>query len=157
MAGVHPAVRVVRHVYVVLIGLFVLAILAQAYLAGRVVFGAEAASTDAEESTHAALGWPLAHMFAPLVLLASFFTWGGWRFAATSIAWGLAAFGLPVLAEMALEDGNSSAGAFHPPLAVLLFGLSLWLTWKGYQLAMERPAPAPAAPSAARPPGPVRP
>ena len=138
MAAVSTPWFVVRNVYLVLITLFLLAILVQAYFAGRFIFG-----VDVNNSDHAGLGWPLAHTFAPLLFLVSLFTRGGKQVWITSIVWVAAAFALPLLAVVN-ETGSSPVEALHPPLAMVLLGLTLFLNYRAAMMVADgRTAPTP--------------
>lgn len=134
MAGKEAARRIARYVYLVLILLFVAGVLVQAMLAGRFLFA------GADTTPHVELGWPLAHMLAPLALLLSFFLGGGRRFWITSIVWGILALVQPILAVLD-EDGPSQLEALHVPNALVLFALSLWLSWQAWTMAMAPKAP----------------
>ena len=133
MAAAATARRIARYVYLALILLFLAGVLVQALLAGRFILGGESSEP------HIALGWPLAHMLAPIVLLLSFFLGGGRAFWVTSLVWGILAIVQPILAAMA-EEGPDAVAALHVPNALVLFTLSLWLAWRAWGMAMQPPA-----------------
>jgi hypothetical protein len=141
--------RIACYVYLGLISLFTAGVLVQAVLAGRFIFAA------ADPGPHIELGWPLAHMLAPLAFLVSLFLKGGRMFWMTSIVWVLSAVTQPILAALA-EEGPSEGAAFHVVNALILFALSVALTHRATMLAMEKPAAAspPAPPRAPPMPGP---
>ncbi|HUR26298.1 MAG TPA: hypothetical protein VM327_09830 [Candidatus Thermoplasmatota archaeon] len=128
--------RVVRIVYLPLIILFIVGILVQALLIGQHLFA------NASATPHVELGWPLAHMFAPLVFLVSLFTGGRRSFWITSIVWFADAFLQPILAAFAEEGPNTVAG-YHVANALVLFALSLWLAQQAWHMVMHKPVGAP--------------
>lgn len=150
MAAAATARRIARYVYLALILLFLAGVLVQAMLAGRFLFA------GASPTPHIELGWPLAHMLAPITLLLSFFLGGGRRFWITSLVWGVLAVVQPILAGMA-HEGSTELAALHVPNALILFVLSLWLAWRAWEMAMAKPAPAPAPKAGHAPPTPGAP
>lgn len=142
---------VMRYVYLGVLLLSTAAMLLQAFSAGRYIFG-----VAADNSLHAAVGWPFAHAFSALILLTAVFTKSGWRtYAGSAVAVVLLAV-LPILA-VANEKGPAAVEAFHPPLAMVILGLLLWLDARAIRLVREAhderaaQATAPAAAPTARP------
>ena len=136
MAAAATARRVARYVYLGLIILFLAGVLVQALLAGRFIFAA------ADPTPHVELGWPLAHMLAPVVFLLSLFLKGGRAFWITSILWFVSAVVQPIFAALGAEGPNDLA-ALHVVNALVLFSLTLWLADRAWHLAMQRPRPPP--------------
>ncbi|HLF16389.1 MAG TPA: hypothetical protein VI796_03025 [Candidatus Thermoplasmatota archaeon] len=126
--------RSLRYGYLTLILLFLLGIFAQAFFAGRIIFGIDTAAAD--ESMHASLGWPLAHMVAPAIFLLAFFVGGGRNFVVTSTAWGVIAFLMPIVATLD-EDGPNDWEALHPVMAMVLLTLTLWLSYRAWTMVAE--------------------
>lgn len=141
MAKVTTPWFVMRSVYFALITLFLAALLVQVYFAGRVVFGAEGAAQG--ESTHAGFGWMLAHAIAALPFIIAFFTKGGKSVWITNIAWAVVVFALPMLAGIMHPDSGvssetaSAIAALHPPVAVLVIGMTAYLALRAWQLVAE--------------------
>lgn len=121
-----------RYVHLVLVVLFMLGVIAQAHSAGRFIFG-----VVGDNDAHVALGWPLAHMLAPLMMLASFFTRGGKGIYIGSIVAFVIAAAMPFVA-LANEEGASEVEALHPVMAVLLFGVLLWLFLREMKLVSKK-------------------
>jgi hypothetical protein len=142
-----------RYTYLAMMMFFLAGVLVQVFLAGRAVMGVDAGSLDA----HRDFGWPLAHMLAPLVFIASLFVGAGRGFLYTSIAWILCVVAVPILAGMASEATNAgesvpAVAGIHPLLAVIAFALTLWLAYRAWSLVqahMTAPTPAP-SPTGAR-------
>ena len=151
MAAAATARRIARYAYLGLILLFLAGVLVQAMLAGRFIFA------GAEPTAHVELGWPLAHMLAPLAFLVSLFLGGGRAFWITSIVWFVSAAVQPIFAAMGTEGPNEAA-ALHIPNALVLFVLSLWLANRAWGMAMAKPVAAQPKPVARAPtqPPPVR-
>lgn len=151
MAAAATARRIARYVYLGLIGLFLFGILLQAYFAGRFIWGLESTI-----DLHAELGWPMSHMLAPIVLLLSFFLKGGKNFWIPSIVWGIVAYMQPLIAVWN-EKGTSEVEALHPVTALILFGLTMWLAWRAWEMVSEPPARKPVMTSRPPAPAPSRP
>jgi hypothetical protein len=107
--------------WVLRVGLWIVlaGVLVQSYLAGRALFGAESFRP------HVDLGYPLAHMLAPILLVVSFFARLSLKMhAAVAIVFLLVAL-QPSLAAM--RTSLVDAAALHPLNAVVVFAMGLWV------------------------------
>ena len=126
-------------VYRILITLFAVAVVVEFFLAGLGVFRAmpgedqpvSHATFDEKFDAHAGLGWSLSGV-SLLLLIAILVAWAGPRAIGATLALAVLTFVQPSLAS-AGEDA-AVAGAFHAINALLILGLSWFLTaraWRG--------------------------
>ena len=67
-----------------------------------------------------------------------------------SIVWAILGFMQPILAVWN-EKGVSEVEALHPVNALLLFALTIWLSYRAWEMVSEPPAKKPMVTMAARP------
>ena len=132
-----------RHRYalwsrLVLLGLFLLAILAQFLTAG---YGLFKGSFD----LHEGIGWTIAHLLPLLILIATVVLWRG----GTQLWIGLA-IGILGIIQPILGESGDWAGVVHPLNALVMFTLSQWLLRHDRRLLGAEALPAAGETSVAR-------
>jgi hypothetical protein len=146
-------------IYRILITIFAALVVVQIFLAGLGIFGAipeegEATTVDRWEDKidpHAALGHLMFIPGAILLLILILIAWPGPR--AIGATFGLAVLMLLQIILAAAGEDAPGVGAFHPINALLILGLSSFLTWRAWrgnllippsELAARRAPPPPA-------------
>ena len=99
-----------------LLGLFLLAIVAQFLTAGYALF------EDGDFDLHEGIGFTIAHLLPLLILIATIVLWRRGTQLWIGIAIGILGLVQPVLPEI-----GDWAGVFHPLNALVMFVLSQWL------------------------------
>ena len=100
-----------------LLGLFLLAIVAQFLTAGYALF-----AEPGEFELHENIGFTIAHLLPLLILIATIVFWRG-----GPQLWMGVAIGVLGLIQPVLSSVGDWAGVFHPLNALVLFALSQWL------------------------------
>jgi hypothetical protein len=119
--------RGARAVLKYLIGLYVLAVVVQVFLAGEGIFGATGSPTDDDLSptlnAHRDFGWLIAEPGAILLLVVALLAW----LPDKKIRWLTIALPFVIWIQLPLTLSRWS-GAFHPLNAFLILGLLLYLS-----------------------------
>jgi hypothetical protein len=145
-------------IYRILIALFAVAVVVEIFLAGLGIFRAmpgedESVSHETIEhkfNAHAALGDFLGGA-AVLLLILILIAWTGRRSIGATLALGVLTFVQGILGGTG--DTAPVAGAFHAINALLILGLSLFLTWRAWRGQLLIPPAQPRA--SASPPSPA--
>ena len=114
-----------------LLGLFLLAIVAQFLTAGYALF------TEANFDLHENIGFTIAHLLPLLILIATIVLWRG-----GPQLWIGLAIGVLGLVQPALATIGDWAGVFHPLNALVMFTLSQWLVRHDRRLLSAEALPA---------------
>jgi hypothetical protein len=145
-------------IYKVLIALFAAAVVVQFFLAGLGIFGAipeedgstTSATWEDKLDPHAALGHLLFIPVSFVLLILILIAWTGPRSIGATV--GLVVLMLLQIVLAAAGEDAPGVGAFHPINALLILGLSWFLTWRAWRGNLLIPpselrGPAPPAPT----------
>lgn len=141
--------QILRYVFAIASGLFVLAVAVQVFLAGMFLFA------DGSREAHVEWGYTIALMPLVLIVLAAAAR-PGWRLFGMTVALLLVTWLQVILAE--LQGVAPFIAALHPVNAMLVFGLGVLVTRRAIALARAPEADSASAAERAHPaaaPGPA--